>query len=133
MLEKLETSQKVSLHIGDSYNVDLKSVEGLYRIFLALEYWFKIQNAKLVNQTKPFFWKNETNLGILQKVFPSIEFSYRLVLKTARNLILIFWVIEYWFLAWKYQIYLTNTKPHFWKSEAKLETFKKLYSHVEVS
>ena len=69
----LETSQKkkkkIALHIGDSYKIDLKSVKNLYRIFWALEYWFKVQNAKLVNQTKLFFLEKRDKPWYLAKSF----------------------------------------------------------------
>ena len=37
------------------------------------------------------------------------------------------WAMEYWLKALECQIWLTNTKPFFWESEARLKTLQKLF------
>ena len=86
-----------------------------------------------MTNTKSFFWESETNLEILQKVFPYKWVSYKLVFNSGKCLNRIFWATEYWFKALKCQIWLTNTKPLFWKSEAKHETLQKLSPYILVS
>ena len=54
-------------------------------------------------------------------------------MKTVNSLNLIFLATEYWFKALKCQIWLTNTKPFFWESEAKVETLPKHSSYIWVS
>ena len=44
----------------------------------------------------------------------------------------IFWAMEYWFKALQCQIWSTNTKLFFWKSQVNLEIFQKLSSHIGV-
>ena len=46
-------------------------------------------------------------------------------MKSVKSLNRILWASEYWFKALKCQIWLTNTKSFFWKSEAKVETLQK--------
>ena len=72
-----------------------------------------------LTNTKPFFWKSEANVETLQKPSFYIGVSYKLVLKSEKSLNRILWATEYWFKAFKCQIWLTNTTAFFWKKEAK--------------
>ena len=70
----------------------------------------------------------------VSKIFLSIfEFPEKFFLKSVKSLNRIFWATEYWFKALKCQIWLTNTKPFFWESEANLETLQKLSLYIWVS
>ena len=112
----------------------MKSVKTQNWNFWAIEYWFKAWECQIwLTNTKPFFLESETNLGTLQKVSPYTGVSYRFLLKSAKGLNRIFWVIEYWFKALECQIWSTNTKPLCWKSQAKLETLQKLSPFIAVS
>ena len=62
---------------------------------------------------KLFFQKKEENLETFQKRSPYIENSFKSLFKSAKSLNKIFWAMEYWFKALKYQILLTNTEPFF--------------------
>ena len=52
---------------------------------------------------------------------------------SVKNLNRILWAVEYSFQASKYQIWLTNTKLFFWKSEANLKTLQKLSPCIWIS
>ena len=112
----------------------MKSVKSLNRIFWGTEYLFKALKCQIyfVN-TKTFFWENETNLETLKKLSPYVWVSYKFVLKSVNNLNRISWAREYWFKALKCQIWLTNTKPFFWESEANIETLLNVSPYVWVS
>ena len=69
----------------------------------------------------------------LQKLSPHIGISYKFFLKPVKTLNRIFWTFEYWFTAWECQIWLTNTKPFFWESEANLGTHQKKFPWVGFS
>ena len=87
----------------------------------------------LVDEYKPFFWESEVKLQTLQKLSPYIRVSYKFVLKSVKDLNRIFWVIEYWFKAVECQIWSTNTKAIFWKSETILGTLQKLSPYTGVA
>ena len=119
----VETLQKSSLYIWVFYKFVFKSVKTLTRFLWATEYWFKVLKCQnWLTNTKPLFWENEANVETLQKP-PYILVSYEFVLKSVKSLNRILWVSEYWFNALKIQIWLTNTKPLFWESEANVENF----------
>ena len=131
---KLQTLPKLSVYIGVSYKLVLKSVKSLNPIFWTKEYWFKALECQIWStNTKPFFWESETNLGTLQKLPPNIGVSYKFVLKSVKTLNRYFWAKEYWFKALECQICSTNTKPFFWESETNLGTFRKLSHYIGVS
>ena len=120
----VKTLQKLSLYIWVSYRFVLKSVNSLYRIFLATEYWFKTLKCQIwLTNTKPFFWEIEANVETLQKLSPYLWVSYKFLLKSLKSPYRIFLITEYWFKALKCQIWLTNKKPFFWESETNLATF----------
>ena len=79
-----------------------------------------------LTNTKLFSWESEANLETLQKVSLYIWVSYKFVLKSVKSLNRIFWATEYWFKAFKCQIWLRNAKPFYWVSEANIETLQKL-------
>ena len=98
----------------------MKSVKILNRISWATESWFKALKCQIwLTNTKPFFWKSEANVETLQKPSFYIGVSYKFVLKSEKSLNRILWATEYWFKAFKCQIWLTNTTAFFWKKEAK--------------
>ena len=110
----LEPFQKLSRYILVSYKFVLKYVNSLRRIFCNMEYWFKtLKDQSWLTNTKPFFWESKANLETLQKISPLISVFYIFVLKSVKSLNRIFWAMEYWFKALKFQIWLTNTKPFF--------------------
>ena len=82
---------------------------------------------------KTFFWKSDTKLKTLQNLFLYIGVSYKFALKSLKSLNRIFWSMEYWFKALESQIWLINTKPFFWESEANLETLQKVSPYIGVS
>ena len=117
----VETLQKSSLYIWVFYKFVFKSVKTLTRFLWATEYWFKaLKCQNWLTNTKPLFWENEANVETLQKP-PYILVSYEFALKSVKSLNRILWVSEYWFNALKCQMWLTNTKPLFWESEANVE------------
>ena len=123
----VKTLQKLSLYIWVSYRFVLKSVNSLYRIFLATEYWFKTLKCQIwLTNTKPFFWEIEANVETLQKLSPYLWVSYKFLLKSLKSPYRIFLTTEYWFKALKCQIWLTNTKPFFWQSKTNVRTLQKL-------
>ena len=122
--DKRWKSLKFSSYIWVFSKFVLKSVKSLNRILWATEYWFKSLKCQIwLTNTKPFFWESEATVETLQKPAPCIWVSYNFVLKSVKILNRIFWALEYWFKALKCQIWLTNTKPFFWESEANVETF----------
>ena len=54
-------------------------------------------------------------------------------MKTVNSLNLIFLATEYWFKALKCQIWLTNTKPFFWKNQANAKTLQNCSSYIWIS
>ena len=79
-----------------------------------MEYWFEALESQIWSaNTKPLFWKNETNLGTRQRLFTYIGVLYKFVLKFVKNLSQIFLAMEYWFKALECQIWSTNTKLFF--------------------
>ena len=129
----VETLQNL-LCIWVSYKFVLKSVKSLNRILWATEYWFKSLKCQIwLTNTKPFFWESEANVETLQKPSPYIWVSYKFVLKSVKSLNRILWATEYWFKALKCQIWLTNTKPFSWESEANVEYLQKPSSYIWVS
>ena len=112
----------------------MKSFQSLNRILWASEYWFKALKCQFwLTNTKPFFWESEANVESLQKRSPYISVSHKFVLKTVKILTRISWATEYWLKALKWQIWLTNTKPLFWESEANVETLQKPSPYIWVS
>ena len=131
---KLQTLQRLFLYIGVSYKFVLKSVKRLDWIFCVIEYWFKALECQIWStNTKVFFWESKAKLETLQKLSPYIGVSYKFALKSAKTLNRIFWAMKYWFKAWECQIWLTNTKPFFWESEAKIQTLQRLFLYIGVS
>ena len=111
----------------------MKSGKSLSRIFWATEYWFKALKCQIsFTNIKPFFCESKANLETLQKSFTYIWVSYKFILKSVNSLNRMFWTTEYWFKALKYQIWLTNTEPFFWESEANIETPQKVSPYVWV-
>ena len=126
--------QKRSPYIRVFYKFVLKSVKSWNRILWALEYWFKILKCQIpLTNTKPFFWESETNVETFQKLSPYIRVFYKFVLKTVKSWNRILWALEYWFKTSKCQIWLTNTKPFFWESEANVETLQKPSPYIWIS
>ena len=98
------------------------------------EYWWKAEKCIIwLTSTKPFFREKEANLETFQKIFLHIGVSYKFVSNSSKSINRIFWTIEYWYKAWKYQFFLINTKPFFWGNEANLETFRRTSTHLGVS
>ena len=123
----VQTLQKLSLYIWVSYKFLLKSVKSLNRILWVTEYWFKsLKCQNWLTNTKRFFWGNEANVETLQKLSPCISVSYEFLFKSVNSLNRIFLATEYWFNTLKCQIWLTNTKPFFWKSKPNIKTLQKL-------
>ena len=130
----IETLLILSPYIWFSYKFVLKSVNSLKRIFLATEYWFKALKCQFwLTNTKPFFWESEANVEALQNLSPYIWVSHKLVLKSFSSLNRILWATEYWLKVLKCQIWLTNIKPFFWKSEANFETLQNFSSYISIS
>ena len=132
--ENVETIQKFSPYIWVSYKFVLKSVKILNRISWATESWFKVLKCQIrLTNKKPFLWESETNVETLQKPSLYNGVSYKFVLKFEKSLNRIFRATEYWFNALKCQIWLTNTKPFFWESQANVETLQKSSPYNGVS
>ena len=87
----------------------------------------------MLTNTKPFFWENDANLETLQNLSPYIWVSYKFLLKSVNSLNRIFWTTGCLFKALKCQVWLTNTKPVYWESEANIETFEKVSLYIWVS
>ena len=127
----VETLQKPSLYIGICHKFVLKSEKSLNRILWATEYWFKALKCQIwLTNTKLFFWESKSNLKTLQNPCLYIWVSYKFVLKSEKSLNRILWATEYWFKALKCQIWLANTKPFFWESEANVKTLQKPSSYI---
>lgn len=117
----LGTLQKLFTYIGVSYQFVLKSLKTLIWIFLAMEYCFKALECQLsLMNAKSFFWENVANRKTLQNLSSYVGISYKFFLKSVKSLNPLFWVIKYWFKAFEYQIWSTNTKSLFWGSEANI-------------
>ena len=118
----LETFQKLSSRIGVLYKLVLGSVKILNWIFRVTEYWYKAQKCKTcINEHKTTFL---VKLRVFQK---------KIVLKFLKTLNRMFWVIKNLCKAKKYQIWSTNTKSFFWKSEANLQTFQQRSPYIGFS
>ena len=134
MRQLLKHSDELSPYIWVSYKFVLKSVNSLNQIFWAMEYWSKALKCQIwLTTTKQVFWESEVNIESSPKLSPYSWASYKFVLKSVNSLNQIFWATEYWFKALKCQIWLTNTKPFFWESEAKVETLPKPSPYIWVS
>ena len=66
-----------------------------------------------------------------QNVSFFIGVTNKLVLESAKSLSLIFEITQYRCQAQKCIIWSMNTKPFFWKNEAHLETFQKIFRILE--
>ena len=123
----VETLQKRCPYTWVSYKFVLKSVKSLNRILWATKYWFKALKCQIwLTNTKPLHWESEANVETLQKRSPYTWVFYKFLLKSVKILNRILWAREYWFKALKYQIWLTNTKPFFWKARQTLKLSKNL-------
>ena len=92
----IETLQKPSRYIWDSYKFVSKSVKSLNRILWATEYWLKTLKWQIwLTNTKSFFWERKTNVQTLQNPSPYIWVSYKFVLKSVKSLNRILWPTEY--------------------------------------
>ena len=112
----------------------MKSVRRLNQILRARKYCFKaLKWTFLLANTKPFFWENDANLETLQNFSPYIWVSYKFLLQSVNSLNRIFWTTGCLFKALKCQVWLTNTKPVYWESEANIETFEKVSLYIWVS
>ena len=132
--ENFETIQKNFPYVWVSYKFVLKSVKILNRISWATESWFKVLKCQIrLTNKKPFLWESEANVETLQKPSLYNGVSYKLVLKSEKSLNRIFWATVYWFKALKCQIWLTNTKPFLWESDANVETLRKPSPYIWVS
>ena len=121
----VETLQKPCLYNGVSYKFVLKSEKNLNRILWATEYWFKALKCQIrLTNTKPFFSESEANVETLQKPSLYIWVSSNFVLKSEKSINRILWATEYWFKVLQCQVWLTNTKPFFWESEANVESLQ---------
>ena len=130
----METLRNFSPYIWIFYKFLMKSVKSLSRILCATEYWSKTLKCQVwVTNTKPFFWETETNFLTLQKLCLYISVSYKFVLKSVNSLNWILCATEYWFKALKCQIWLKNTKPFSWESEANIETLQSFLPRFEFS
>ena len=90
-----------------------------------LSYWMLVQGSKmsnLVDEYKVIFRETEANLETSRRLSPYNGVSYKF-LKSEKSLNRIFWVTEYWYKAFKFQICSTNAKLFFWKSDSDFETF----------
>ena len=124
----VETLQNSRPYIWVSYKFVSKSVKSVNRILRATEYWFKTLKPQIwLTNAKPLFSESKTNVEILQKPFPYIWISYKFLLKSVKRLNQNLWVTESWNMALKCQIWLTNTKPLFWKSKTKVRTLQKRF------
>ena len=130
----VETLQKPSFYISVSYEFILKSAKSLNRILWATEYWFKALKCQIwLMNIKLFFWKTEANVETLQKPSPYVWVSCNFVFQSEKSLNRILLATEYWFKALKFQIWLTRTKPFFWRGEAKVESLQKRSPYIWVS
>ena len=87
----------------------------------------------LVDEYKIIFLGKRGKRWNSPKTFLYIWVSYKFVSKSEKSLNRISWATKYWFKALKCQIWLTNTKPFFWKSEANVETLQKPSPYIWVS
>ena len=121
----LGTLQKLFTYIGVSYQFVLKSLKTLIWIFLAMEYCFRALECQLsLMNAKSFFWENVANRKTLQNLSSYVGISYKFFLKSVKSLNPLFWVIKYWFKAFEYQIWSTNTKSLSEEVRQTLELFK---------
>ena len=75
------------------------------KIFPVIKYWHQARKCRIFwRNTKPNFWKSETNLEPFHNGFSNIETSYYLFLKFTKYLTRIFWVISFRCKVQKYQI-----------------------------
>ena len=103
--KNLGNLQNLSSYIGVSDKFVWKSVESLNRNLGMIEYWFNVLDCQICwTNIKPFFWESKANLETLEKLFPSIGVSYKMLFKSVKSLDRIFVVIEYWFKALECQI-----------------------------
>ena len=99
-----------------------------------IEYWFNVLDCQICwTNIKPFFWESKTNLETLEKLFPSIGVSYKMLFKSVKSLDRIFVAIEYWFKALECQICQTNTTSFLWENQTKLQSLQKLCPYIRVS
>ena len=90
-------------------------------------HWILVQGSKnpnFVHKYKPLFWKSKTNFETFWKIHPHNEFICKLLLKSAKRLEQIFWLIEYCCQAQeskKWQICSMNSKLFFGKTK---QTYK---------
>ena len=99
-----------------------------------MQYWFKALEYQIWwTNTKLFFWESIVNLETLEKPFSYIWPSFKFILKSAKSLNGIFWVIQCWFKALECQNWLTNTILIFWETVANLITLQKLSPYIGVS
>ena len=123
----LKTLQKLSPYIRVAYKFVLKCVKSQNPIFRTMQYWFQTWECQIwLRNIKPYFEKNQANLETRQKCSLNIRVNDKFVLKCVKSQNLIFRTMQYWFKTWECQIWLTNTKPFFWKSHSKVETLQKL-------
>ena len=112
----------------------MKSVKSHNQIFWVMQYWFKALEYQIWwTNTKLFFWESIVNLETLEKPFSYIWPSFKFILKSAKCLNGIFWVIQCWFEALECQNWLTNTILIFWEAVANLITLQKLSPYIGVS
>ena len=125
----LATLQKLFLYIGVSYKSIWKSVEILNWNLRLIELWFKVSDCQIWwTNIKLFFWETKTNLGTLEKPFPSIGVSYKFLLKSVKSLNRIFWAMDYSFKALQCQIWSTNTNHFSGKTRQNLKLSKIFFS-----
>ena len=93
---------------------------GLVSLFYCTLYFFKIVlcAVNLSHDKKKSSWKYDYD---------------KFVLKSVKSLNRILWARKYWFKALKCQIWLTNTKPFFWESEANVKILQNCGPYIWVS
>ena len=93
--KNLGNLQKLSYYLGVSDKFVCKSVERLNWNLGLIEYWFNVLDCQVWwTNIKLFFWESKTNLETLEKLFPSIGVSYKILLKSVKSRNRIFMAIK---------------------------------------
>ena len=116
-----------SLLFRYTWNTNSKShtakvnINSLHRIFWVMEYWHMVLKCQIWSAyLKPFFWESKATLKLTQKFFLYIGVSHKFVFNSSKSVNQIFWTNEFWYTAWKHQIFSINTKLFFLENEATL-------------
>ena len=92
-----------------------------------LSNWMLIKRSKkpqFLNGYKTIFMGKHGKPWNCQKFSPHIGGTWEIMLKNFKSLeTWNIWRIDYWSNSQKYNVWLTNKKPFFWKKKTKIETF----------